>query len=97
MNREDILQLGELARVTLSDAELDKLEMELPAIVSYVSTVSEIASDEADAEPQVGSRYNVLRKDVVTNEPDQFTEDLLREMPNTKGRFMKVKKILKAK
>ncbi len=95
MNRDDILHLGELSRIALSDAEVTNLESELSAIMSYVSAVNDIAADEADSEPQVGARYNVLREDVVTNEPDQFTESILREMPDTKGRLMKVKKILK--
>lgn len=95
MNREDILHLGELSRIALSESEVNSLEGELSAIVSYVGAVSEIASDETDTEPSVGARYNVLREDVVTNEPDQYTEKILAEMPDTKGRHMKVKKILK--
>ncbi len=94
MNREDIAHLGTLARIELSEAELQKLEGELSSIVSYVSVISDIASLEAEAEPQVGVRYNIFRTDAVTNEPNQYTDDLLREMPATEGRYMKVKKIL---
>jgi Asp-tRNA(Asn)/Glu-tRNA(Gln) amidotransferase C subunit len=42
----------------------------------------------------VGARFNVFRADEVTNQPDQYTEALLAEMPQTSGRLMKVKKIL---
>lgn len=92
MNREDIAHLGTLSRIELSEAELQKLEGELSSIVSYVSAISEIASE--DVEPQVGVRYNIFRKDEVTNTPDEYTADLLAEMPATDGRYMKVKKIL---
>ena len=97
MKRDDVTHLANLARIRLSDDEADAYGAELSQIVDYVSTVSDIAADEADSEPQVGARYNILRPDVVTNEPDQFTEDILREMPHTQGRHMVVKKILKAK
>lgn len=97
MNREDILHLGALSRVALTDEETDTFEAELSEIVSYVSTVTDIAADDAVAEPQTGVRYNIVRKDVVTNESDQYTNDILREMPDTKGRHMKVKKILNVK
>lgn len=97
MNRDDILHLGELSRIALTDDEVSTFEKELPAIVSYVSTVSDIASDEADTAPQVGARYNVLREDVITNQPEQYTEKILAEMPDKKGRHMQVKKILKTK
>jgi Asp-tRNA(Asn)/Glu-tRNA(Gln) amidotransferase C subunit len=38
--------------------------------------------------------FNIFRQDEVTNEPDQYTKDILAEMPQTKGRYMAVKKIL---
>jgi len=95
MKREDITHLASLARIELTDQELDTFGTELSQIVDYVSTVSDIAADEADTAPVVGARYNVLRPDEVTNDPDQFTESILREMPNTQGRSMAVKKILK--
>jgi Asp-tRNA(Asn)/Glu-tRNA(Gln) amidotransferase C subunit len=56
--------------------------------------VSEIVADEAESVPQVGARYNVFREDMVTNEPDQYTKDILAEMPKTEGRYLSVKKIL---
>lgn len=95
MNRDDILQLGELSRIALSDELVAELEQELPAIVEYVSAIDTIAADDVDDSPQVGARYNVLREDVVTNEPNQYTDDLLREMSDTHGRHLKVPKILK--
>ena len=94
MKREDIAHLATLARLELSESELDKLPAELSTIVSYVSVISDIASDEADAVPQVGVRHNIFRADVVTNHADQYTNDLLSEMPQREGRYMKVKKIL---
>lgn len=94
MNKDDISHLASLARIRLSEDELAALPAELDSIVSYVSVVSEIAADDTDIEPQVGARYNVLRPDEVTNEPDEYTEAILNELPQREGRFMKVKKIL---
>ena len=94
MKREEIEHLASLARIRLTEDEIKRLPEELSSIVSYVSVVSDIAADEADALPTVGARYNVFRKDEVTNKPDEFTEDILREMPKTEGRMMSVKKIL---
>ncbi len=62
--------------------------------MSYVSVITDIAGDEADAVPQLGVRHNVFRSDEITNEGDEYTADLLKEMPATEGRYMKVKKIL---
>jgi aspartyl-tRNA(Asn)/glutamyl-tRNA(Gln) amidotransferase subunit C len=94
MKRADIEHLASLARIRLTEDEMERLPEELSSIVEYVSVVSDIAADEADAVPQVGVRHNIFRKDEVTNKPDQYTEDIMAEMPYTEGRFMSVKKIL---
>jgi aspartyl-tRNA(Asn)/glutamyl-tRNA(Gln) amidotransferase subunit C len=80
MKREDITHLASLARIEMTDQELDTFVTDLSQIVDYVSTVSDIAADEADTAPVVGARYNVLRPDEVTDESDQFTEAILREI-----------------
>ncbi|MEM9336362.1 MAG: Asp-tRNA(Asn)/Glu-tRNA(Gln) amidotransferase subunit GatC [Patescibacteria group bacterium] len=93
MTKEQILHLGNLARIKLSEEEVEQFNSEITAVLEYVSTVNDIAGDAALTK-QVGARYNIFRQDEVTNEPGQFTEDLLREMPETDGRHLKVKKIL---
>ena len=94
MKREDIEHLARLARIRLTEEEKEQLPEQLSSIVSYVSVVSEIAGEEADATPQVGVRHNVFRQDEVTNKPDEYTEDVMAEMPESEGRYLSVKKIL---
>ncbi len=94
MTREEIIHLAALARIELSEAEIEKFTKELSAILSYVGTVQSLSAGAADAAPRLGDRYNVLRTDAVTNEPDEYTKAILAEMPQTEGRYMVVKKIL---
>jgi aspartyl-tRNA(Asn)/glutamyl-tRNA(Gln) amidotransferase subunit C len=94
MKREEIAHLAVLSRVRLSDEEISNLEGELSSIVEYVSVVKDIAADDTASTPQVGARYNIFRQDEVTNEPDQYTKDILAEAPTTEGRYLSVKKIL---
>jgi len=94
MKREDIEHLASLVRIQLTETELEQLETELPAIIQYVSVITDIAGEDTDTPPQVGVRYNVLREDEVKNAPEQFTADIIKEMPHSDGRFLSVKKIL---
>jgi aspartyl-tRNA(Asn)/glutamyl-tRNA(Gln) amidotransferase subunit C len=96
MQREDIEHLATLARLKLTETELQALPAELSSIMSYVSVISEMASEDADITPVLGARHNILRPDVVTNVADEYTADLIAEMPHTEGRYLKVKKILGA-
>ncbi len=94
MKREDVAHLARLARIELSESELEQLPEELSSIVSYVRVITDIAGDEADMAPQLGARHNVFRADVVTNQAAEYMEALLAEMPATEGKFMRVKKII---
>ena len=94
MKRSEIEHLATLARITLTETEKDNLETELSSIMSYVGVVSDLALSDADAVPEVGARHNIFRMDEVTNEPDQYTKDILAEMPETDGRYLQVKKII---
>jgi aspartyl-tRNA(Asn)/glutamyl-tRNA(Gln) amidotransferase subunit C len=94
MKHEDISHLATLARIRLTSTEIEALQKELSSIVEYVSVVTDIAGESADEKAQVGARFNVFRSDEITNQPDQYTKDILSEMPHTEGRYMKVKKIL---
>ena len=92
MKREEIVHLATLSRITLTGKELENLEGELSSIVSYVSVISDIVSD--DVAPAVGARHNIFRSDEVTNIADEYTADMIAEMPRSEGRYMKVQKIL---
>ncbi len=94
MNKEEVVHLAKLARIELTQTEIDTFTEEMSAILSYVSAVKDIAGDISTGEPKPGARFNVFRRDEITNEADEYTGDLLAEMPKTEGRFMVVKKIL---
>jgi len=93
MELEEIKHLAKLSRIRITDAEAQGLKEDIDAVLAYVSVVSEITSTD-DTAPKVGARYNVFRKDEVTNEPGSFSEALLAEAPARDGDYLKVKKIL---
>lgn len=96
MTKEEVIHLAKLARIELSDNELENFTKEMSAILSYVSSIKEMVGDEVVEGPAVGDRFNVFRPDVVSNEPNSTTKEILAEMPETEGRFLVVKKILQS-
>lgn len=93
MTKEELLHLGELARIRLTDEEVAGLQTETAAILEYVGKINEVVKDGA-LEKKVGPVFNVFREDEVTIEPGTYTEALLAEMPETEKNMLKVKKIL---
>ncbi|MBY0309956.1 Asp-tRNA(Asn)/Glu-tRNA(Gln) amidotransferase subunit GatC [Patescibacteria group bacterium] len=94
MTKEEIEHLARLSRIALSPAETVSFQSEITSILDYVSVVNAMAADETPHAPTVPEHINIFRADEVTNEPGSNTEVLLAAMPETHGRFMKVKKIL---
>lgn len=93
MTKEEIQHLGTLARIRLTDAEITAFKTEITSILGYVGSVNEIVAD-VGVTKRAGALRNVFRADEVTNEPESYTEALLREMPARDGRYLAVKKIL---
>ncbi len=95
MTQEEVRHLAKLARIELTEQEIVKFAKEMSAVLDYVSKVKQLAGeDDVSLKPTVGARYNVFRPDLVTNEPEAYTKELLAEMPKTEGRYLVVKKIL---
>lgn len=93
MNKEEILHLGKLSRIKISDDEATRLQTDIESVLAYVSVVNEITAD-SDITKKVGAVHNVFREDVVTCEGGVHTEKLLAEAPHRKGQHLQVKKIL---
>jgi len=92
MQLEDMKKLADMARIDMSDEELKEIANDFDSILAYVSQVKEVSeSSEGKTEAIL---ENVMRDDVVTNTPGQYTEHILAEMPDTQDGFLKVKQIL---
>lgn len=66
-SREDVRRMAELARLRLSDEELERLHGELDTILGHLDALSELGDAEA-AEPAAGTR---LRDDEPGADPLQ--------------------------
>jgi aspartyl-tRNA(Asn)/glutamyl-tRNA(Gln) amidotransferase subunit C len=88
---DDITHLADLARIKLEPAEIETLTHEIDSILGYVGQIKDVTGD---MERVVPALHNVMREDVVTHEPRQYTEAILRNAPAREKDFLKVKKIL---
>jgi aspartyl-tRNA(Asn)/glutamyl-tRNA(Gln) amidotransferase subunit C len=94
ITRDDVAHLAGLARIALSDEELDRLGPELSKIVESVATVSEALEGRGHVEPMSHPTpiTNVFREDDVR--PTLTPEDALAMAPAAEGQRFLVPKIL---
>ena len=90
----DIRALAQLARVDISDAEVAKLETEIPSIIAFVETIQNVDVSAALADT---SLRNVMRADTDPHATGEYTEVLLEAAPARVGNRIAVKQVLTRK
>ncbi|NHN55712.1 Asp-tRNA(Asn)/Glu-tRNA(Gln) amidotransferase subunit GatC [Calidifontibacter sp. DB0510] len=86
LSRDEVAHVAMLARIQLSDEELDKLAGQLDQIVGYVGQVNEIAADDVPPMSHPLPLVNVTRPDEVR--PSLTQEQALANAPASDlGRF----------
>lgn len=93
LSRDDVLKLAALARISLSDNEVDAFADELSAILGYVEQLSSVDVSGLEPTNQVTGLTNVMRTDEVKHygyEP----RDLLKNVPATQDNQLKVKRMI---
>lgn len=90
----DVEALAKLARLEVSDAELEKLEKEIPAILAFVETIQKASTGKETHSPAL---RNVLRADEDPIESGEFTEKILDAAPARKGDRIAVKQVISRK
>lgn len=93
MDKKEIENLAQLARMDLSEAEKASLASDMKDILAFVDKIKE-ADVDVTLENRVGAVYNVFREDMDPHESGIYTEALLAAAPSREGDFVKVKKIL---
>lgn len=87
----DIAALAKLARLEVSDAEIAKLEKEIPDILHFVDTIQKA---NAGMEAKSPVLRNVMRADEKPIESGTFTETLLKAAPAREGNRVAVKQVI---
>lgn len=92
LSRDDVRKVADLARLKVSDEELDALANDLRAIIGYVQVLNEV--DTTDIAPMVHAveLSNVLRPDELV--PSLPRNEALSNAPKTDGEFFLVPPII---
>ena len=92
ISREEVAHLAHLARLAVTDAELETFAGQLDVILQSVARVGEVAADDIPPTSHSVPLTNVLREDIVTECLTQ--EEALFGAPDTEGGRFRVPRIL---
>jgi len=93
LTRMDVLKLARLARLSLTDTEVEEYQQELAEILQYVEQLQAVDVNGLGPTNQVTGLRNVMRKD---EEIDYgYTPgDLLKNVPHVQDNQLKVKRMV---
>ncbi len=94
ISKDEVKKLADLSRLELSDAEVEKMQKEIDAVISYVDVLQKVDLPEVPEGSVYFDEVNVMRDDVNPLPAEEYTDALLAQAPRREGRFVKVKKIL---
>src|SRR3954462_1051038 len=92
ISRDELAHLADLARIDLSDAELDHLAPQLSVILESIASISEVAADDVPPTSHALPLTNVFREDVAR--PGLTAEQALSGAPAVDQQRFSVPRIL---
>jgi aspartyl-tRNA(Asn)/glutamyl-tRNA(Gln) amidotransferase subunit C len=93
LTREDVLKLARLARLQLTDEEIEEFSGELSAILQYVEQLQSVDIKGLEPTNQVTGLTNVTRPDEI-KDYGYKVEKLLENVPAVKDNQIQVKRML---
>lgn len=90
----DVKALAALARLEVSEAELQTLKKQIPDILAFVRAIEEVSADVPKTDPE---HRNIMRADENPHESGIYTERLVKAMPKSRNNQLVVKQVISRK
>jgi len=94
LSKQEIQHIAKLARLELTDAELEKYGGQLSAVLNYIDQLKEVNVKGVEPTAQVTGLENVLRNDEIRNWDEKEIKEALADAPEREERFIKVKRVI---
>ena len=92
ITKDTILKIANLAKISITSDETEKLESEISSIISWVETLNEV--DTNNIEPMTNSLQSSLRMREDEVNDGNKTKDILLNSPTEDDNFFVVPKVI---
>lgn len=94
LSKQDIQHIAKLARLELTEAELEKYGSQLSDVLNYINQLKETRVAGVEPTAQVTGMENIWREDEVEDWDKHEIEKALKDAPAREERFIKVKRVI---
>ena len=92
ISREDVVHVARLARLALTDAEIETMREQLNAILAHIDALKAVDTTGVEPTSHAVPQFNVMREDEPR--PCFPVEDMLANAPDRAGDFFRVPRII---
>lgn len=92
IKREDVVHVAKLARLKLSDAEVEDLTGKMGEILGYIEHLNSAPTDGVAATSMMAPEHDPLRDDVPV--PSLEQEEILRNGPSVKQNHFAIPRVI---
>jgi len=92
LSREEVRHIAKLARLKLTEEEVEKFQQQLSEVLDYIEVLNELETKDIEPTAQVTGLENVFREDEVT--PSLEPRQALSCAPAKGGNFFKTGVVL---
>jgi aspartyl-tRNA(Asn)/glutamyl-tRNA(Gln) amidotransferase subunit C len=94
LTKEEVKKIAHLARIALTDTEVEKFQKDLSTVLDYVEELKKLDVSGVDEVFEVTGLVNVQREDMAVEISDEEREAIFQNAPEMKDGYYKVKAIL---
>lgn len=94
ISREEVLHIAKLARLELTDSEIEKMQKDLSGILDYFNILKAIDVKDNKIINEFLPIDKATRKDIAISQKREVVERLIAASPDKKDDYIKVKAIL---
>ncbi len=94
LSKNEVKRIAALSRIGLTDEEVEKYQKDLSAVLDYFKKLQELNAGKATPIGYITRRSNITREDEMEDFGGLGREAILKNAPEKKDRFIKVKSVL---
>ncbi len=89
MDKKEIINLSELARIELSSQEIEKIQLDFEKLLEYAKQLQQIDTTDIEPVPRGSKTKNVFREDFINEKKLNQRERLIKSAFDTEGDYFK--------
>ena len=94
LTKDEVRDVALLARIGITDEEVDLYQKDMSAVLEYFEKLQEVNTEGVEEIGHITGVTNVYRKDEVNEMSDEGKEKIMKNISETRDGYIKVKSVL---